>query len=241
MATKKTAAKPAAKKTTKKTAAKAKVAKKAVKVPKAAKADDKPTLKSILDSADRAFTDMVKKYYTLAIAYVQALDYYGSMGRKAFMGRFPLTQNALRNLELVGRGRLLPQFSLCSNRFTVGLVELNNSLDIQYKLLGAAKGMIRCVDSDGKIVTKSFDELTAKESDIVLSVVAEGEEDLGPIEIADRITKRMAAARAEFKRAKKPAYRIYDGPGGPVVRFFKTTAYTAAALEKIVDEMKARA
>ena len=238
MATKKTAAKPAAKKTAKKTVSKATVAKKAAKAPKAAKTDDKPTLKSILDSADKAFTDMVKRYYALAIAYVQALDYYGSMGRKAFMGRFPLTQNALRNLDLVGRGRLLPQFSLCSNRFTVGLVELNNSLDIQYKLLGAAKGMIRCVDTDGKIVSKSFDELTAKESDIVLSVVAEGEEDLGPIEIADRITKRMAAARAEFKRAKKPAYKIYDGPNGPVVRFFRTVAYSVKDLQKIIEEMK---
>lgn len=238
MATKKTAAKPAAKKTAKKAVSKAKVAKKAVTATKAAKTDEKPTLKSILDSADKAFTDMVKRYYALSIAYVQALDYYGSMGRKAFMGRFPLTQNALRNLELVGRGRLLPQFSLCSNRFTVGLVELNNSLDIQYKLLGAAKGMIRCVDTDGKIVTKSFDELTAKESDIVLSVVAEGEEDLGPIEIADKITKRMAAARAEFKRAKKPAYKIYDGPNGPVVRFFKTVAYGVKDLQKIIEEMK---
>jgi len=238
MATKKTAAKPAAKKTVKKTVSKAKVVKKAVKATKVAKTDDKPTLKSILDSADRAFTDMVKKYYALAVAYVQALDYYGSAGKKAFMGRFPLTQNALRNLEMVGRGRLLPQFSLCSNRFTVGLVELTNSLDVQYKLLGAAKGMIRCVDTDGKIVTKSFDELTAKESDIVLSVVAEGEEDLGPIEIADRITKRMAAARAEFRRPKKFAYKIYDEGGNKFVRFFKSVKYGVADLQKIIEEMK---
>ena len=231
MAKKKVAAKPAAKKApARKPAAK--------KASTANVAKDKPTLKEILDSADRAFTDMVRRYYALAVAYVQAVDIYGSAGKKAFMGRFPLTTNALRNLELVGRGRLLPQFSLCSNRFTVGLVELTNSLDIQYKLLGAAKGMIRCVGSDGKIVSKSFDELTSKESDIVLSVVAEGDEGLDPIDLSDKITKRMAEARASFKHTSKPRYKIHVKDGVAYVRFFKSVSYTAEALEKIVAEMK---
>ena len=239
MAKKKAVAKPAAKKAP----ARKPVAKKAVKASRAAVAaskDDKPSLEEILDSADRAFTDMVKRYYALAVAYVQAVDIYGSAGKKAFMGRFPLTTNALRNLELVGRGRLLPQFSLCSNRFTVGLVELTNSLDIQYKLIGAAKGMIRCVEN-GKVVSKSFDELTAKESDIVLSVVAEGDEDLDPIELADKITRRMAEARASFKHTSKPKYKIHVKDGVAYVRFFRSVSYTAEALGKIIAEMKERA
>jgi hypothetical protein len=181
---------------------------------------------------------MVKRYYALAVAYVQAVDIYGSAGKKAFTGRFPLTTNALRNLELVGRGRLLPQFSLCSNRFTVGLVELTNSLDIQYKLIGAAKGMIRCVGPDGRIVSKSFDELTSKESDIVLSVVAEGDEDLDPLALSDKITKRMAEARASFRHSPKPDYRIHTKDGVAYVRFFKSVSYTVEALEKIVAKMK---
>ena len=73
-----------------------------------------PPLCDILDMADRAYTDLTRKYYHLGSAYVMAIDYYGTAGKKAFKARFLLTENALRNLELIGRNRLMPQFAMCS-------------------------------------------------------------------------------------------------------------------------------
>lgn len=202
-----------------------------------------PSLTSILDDADKAYTDLTRKYHKLGCAYVAAIDYYGYTGRKAFKARFPLTDNALRNLELVGRGRLLPQFSMCSNRFTTGLVNLEDSLKWQYKLLGASTaGTVRIRKGD-KIVDKKFSAFLAKEEDAVLSIVSKANKDLSTEELAKKLYDLMGEVRAEIKKgyAPRPCYKIEENDGTPVVRFFRSVPYTAEELMKIVEEMKSKA
>jgi len=210
------------------------VKKKKTKVPEI------PTLECILDSADKAYTDITRKYYVLGCAYVSAIDYYGATGRRAFKARFPLTDNALRNLELIGRGRLLPQFSMCSNRFTVGLVNIEDSLKWQYKLIGASSaGTVRIRKGD-KIVDKKFSDFLAKEEDAVLSIVSKADKDLSTEELAKKLYDLMGEVRTEMKKNHKPRpnYKIEEVDGEPVVRFFRAVSYTAEDLMKIVEELK---
>jgi hypothetical protein len=215
---------------------------KAVKA-KASKKPSKPLLQDILDAADKAYTSITKKYYCLGTAYVAAIDYYGAEGRRAFKVRFPLTDNALRNLELVGRGRLLPQFAMCSNRFTTGLANMDDSLDWQYKLLGASKnGYVRVRSKDGRILDKKFEEfVNADEVDAVLSVVSAANKDLSVDELSKKLSKMVSDARAKFKKGKRDPFVISMGADGKhVVRFYKATPYTAEDLNGIIEQIKAR-
>jgi len=198
-----------------------------------------PTLESILDSADKAYTDITRKYYVLGCTYVMAVDYYGTTGRRAFKERFPLTDNALRNLELVGRGRLLPQFSMCSNRFTSGLVNLEDSLKWQYKLIGASSvGTVRVRKGD-KIVDKKFSDFLAKEEDAVLSIISKADKNLSQEELAKKLRDIRSEVRAEIKKSygSRPKYKIEEVNGVPVVKFFRAVPYTAEELMKIVEEL----
>ena len=203
---------------------------------------DKPSLEEILNEAERAFTGVVRRYLELGVAYVKATTYYGSAGRKAFLVRFPLTDNALRNLELVGRGKLLPQFAMCSNRFTTGLANMVDSLMWQQKLLGISKGGTVRVKVGDKIVDKRWDEFI-KNADIdgVLSILSEADKDMSEEELAEKLLKLKKTVRSKFVHTKKPAYLVTKNEVGTFVRFYKAKAYTAADLRRIADEIDAAA
>lgn len=217
-----------------------KAAEKAVK--RSAKTPEKPTLEEILCEAEKAFTGVVRRYLELGIAYVKAITFYGVSGRKAFLSRFPLTDNALRNLELVGKGQLMPQFAMCSNRFTSGLVGMADSMLWQQKLLGITKnGTVRVKVGD-KIVDRRWDEfLKNSEIDGVLSILAEADKDLTQDELAEKLLKLKKKARENFVHTKKPNYLITKNAVGTFVRFYKARAYTADDLRKIADEIDAAA
>ena len=215
-----------------------KAVEKAVK--KSAKRADKPSLDEILCEAEKAFTGVVRRYLELGIAYVKAITYYGSEGRRAFLVRFPLTDNALRNLELVGRGKLLPQFAMCSNRFTTGLANMVDSLMWQQKLLGISKnGTVRMKVGD-KIVDKRWDEFV-KNADIdgVLSILAEADKDLTQEQLADKLLKLKKKVRANFSHYKKAPYIVTADVTGAFARFYSSKPFTAAQLRKIADEIDA--
>lgn len=201
----------------------------------ASPASDVPSLTSILDEADQAFTDLVRRYYALGRAYVKAITYYGAEGKRAFRTRFPLTENALRNLEYVGRGRLLPHFSMCSNRFTCGLVNMTDSLLWQNKLLNISeKGMIKLRLPDGKTVEKSFEDFSNGEIDGVLSIVGSEDTAVSAEELSSKVVSMMAEVRKHFHRTETPAYKIVMKDGEPAVHFVKGK-YTKQDLLKIIE------
>lgn len=199
-----------------------------------------PTLESILNEADKAFTDVVKNYLRLGDALVKAITFYGAKGKRAFKTRFPLTDNALDHLELVGRGRLLPQFAMCSDRFVSGIVNISESLKWQYKLLGASKkGMIRIRTRNGKIVDAKFEDLRKKEIDGVLSIISEEDKDLSPEELCDKIAQLNRQVVDNFEKGNKPLYviKIDTKSSKTVVRFTKSHTYTRDEIKAILDKM----
>lgn len=216
-------------------------AEKAVKKPvKKAAVSSKPTLEEILCEAEKAFTGVVKRYMELGVAYVKAITFYGAEGKKAFMTRFPLTDNALRNLELVGKGRLMPQFAMCSNRFTVGLANMANSMLWQQKLLGISKnGTVRMKVGD-KVVDKPWTDFV-KNADIdgVLSILAEADKELSQEQLADKLLKLKKRVRANFAHSKKSQYLVFADTTGAYARFYSSKPFTADQLRRIADEIDA--
>lgn len=208
---------------------------------KKSKEPSQPTLESILAKADKAFTGVVIRYFELGQALVEAITYYGSEGRKAFRCRFPLTENTLKHLELVGRMRLLPHFALCSDRFVNGLVEMKDSTTWQYKLIGASSnGKIR-VKVDGDIVDKSFTDFV-KEKDVncLLTILSDENKDLTLDELADKICNMYDEVRSKF--VSKPRYPFeikYTAGGKKVVRFYQVKSYTVDDLRAIIAKMEA--
>ena len=200
--------------------------------------DTRPTLESILDAADKAFTSLTRNYMALGEAYVQAITYYGSDGKRAFRTRFPFTDNALRNLEYVGRGRLLPQFAMCSDKFVGGLVNMEDSIKWQYKLLGASEcGKLRIRVGD-KIRDIPFEEFKSGTTDAVLSLVSKENASLTPEQLRKKLTELDHEVRANFLRNKIPPYEIRILDGKKVVRFMKAGTYTADELKKILSKLE---
>lgn len=228
----------------KKAAAPRRKAAKAAKAAKAEKAanekkepEDVESLESILAEADRAFSDIVKRYYALGRCYVKAVKLYGLKGRKAFIARFPLTDNALRNLELVGTGKLLPHFAMCSNKFTVGIVNMVDSMMWQRKLASCATGnVVRVVREDGTVSEMSLEDFL-KDANAVMATISEADSDLSPEELAEKIEKMRSDARAHFVHHKNPPYVVKTMGDKKVVRFFKSIPYDADGLKKILDEI----
>ena len=109
-------------------------------------------------------------------AYVAAIDLYGQEGRKAFREKYALYTDAdLESLEMVGRGNLIPQFAFCSSNMKRGILRLENSLDKQMQLAGFVKnGKIEVVNSSGKIILKSLEDLSKLEEDSILFALREG-------------------------------------------------------------------
>ena len=220
-----------------KAAEKAVKSKKTKAVPTAA---EKPSLSDIMAEAEKAFTGVVRRYLDLGLAYVKAITFYGAEGKKAFMTRFPLTDNALRNLELVGKGRLMPQFAMCSNRFTVGLANMANSMLWQQKLLGISKnGTVRVKVGD-KVVDKPWtDFVKNSEIDEVLSILSEADKDLTQEQLADKLLKLKKKVRANFSHYKKSPYIVTANVTGAFARFYSSKPFTAEQLRKIADEIDA--
>jgi hypothetical protein len=218
-----------------------KATEKAVKAKKTKAAPaEKPALEEILQEAEKAFTGVVRRYLDLGLAYVKAITFYGAEGKKAFLTRFPLTDNALRNLELVGKGRLMPQFAMCSNRFTVGLANMANSMLWQQKLLGISKnGTVRVKVGDN-VVDKPWTDFV-KNSDIdgVLSILAEADKDLTQEQLADKLLKLKKKVRANFSHYKKSPYVVTADTTGAYARFYSSKPFTAAQLRRIADEIDA--
>lgn len=204
------------------------------------KTENKPSLESILDDADRAFTDIVKKYMTLGETLVKAITYYGSAGKRAFKMRFPLTDNSLNNLELVGRGRLLPQFAMCSNRFVKGLVDMVDSLKWQYKLIGASKcGIIR-VRINGNIINAKLTDLRSEKLvDGVLSIISDENKDLTPKQLCEKLMSLRKEVRANFNREVRPTFEIATVDGRKCIRFLKAKPFSADDLRKFIAKLEA--
>ena len=200
--------------------------------------DTRPTLESILKTADEAFTSLTRNYMKIGEAYVQAITYYGSDGKRAFRTRFPFTDNALRNLEYVGRGKLLPQFAMCSDKFVGGLVNMEDSIRWQYKLLGASEcGKLRMRVGD-KVRDVPFEEFRSGTTDAVLSLVSKENESLTPEQLRKKLLELDREVRANFLRDKKPPYEIRVQDGKKVVRFMKARTYTAEELKKILTKLE---
>lgn len=232
------------KKTTVKTAKKTsdkKATKTSVKTADKAKLTvDKPSLESILREGDRVFSDIVMKTVKLAECLVRATEFYGQAGRRAFRARFPLTDNTVRNLDYIGHGLLLPQFVLCSDRFVHGLVDLQDSMSWQYKLLCASKnGMINIRKSDGSLTEVPIDQMEKSLADGVLTIMTESDKDMSVDQFASKIRSLMRDVRQKFARIKRNLFEISMKDGHKVVRFFRSTAVTAEDLRKIVEQLEA--
>lgn len=214
---------------------------KATKSTKTDKADkaEKPSLESILLEAEEAFTNTVKRYYVLAQALMKAITYYGNAGKKAFTARFPLTDNAIRNLEYIGRGQLLPHFAMCSDRFVKGLVEMENSLSWQYKLLGSSKEGILNVRVNGKIIEKKFSDFVKDaEIDCILSIISESDIALTPKELAEKLKELQEEVRKRFPRKVRNPWEIKIKDKKAVIRFNQASFYTIEALEQLIADMR---
>ena len=221
--------KPAVKKTT---AAESK------KIQKEKSGDKRPTLESIIQSAEVAFTSLSRNYMLLGEAYVKAITYYGYDGKRAFRTRFPLTDNAFRNLELVGRGRLLPQFAMCSDKFVSGIVHMENSMAWQYKLLGASEfGKLRMRVGD-TIRDVSFDEFRSGTTDAVLSIISKENVGLTPDQLRQKLLNLNREVRSRFVKDNKPPFEIRMVEGKRVVRFMKAKTYSVEDLKKIIAKLE---
>ena len=236
--TKKSAVVKTAKKATKKT--EKKPVKKTVKKAKVVRDSEKPTLESILEEADRAFTDLSRNYLILGEAFVKAITFYGNEGKKAFRMRYPLTDNALRNLELVGRGRLLPAFAMCSDMFVSGLVNMNDSIKWQHKILGASEcGKLR-VRVNGRLTDIPFSEFrSGKAAKAVLTLVSKADENLTTDQLREKLANLDKEVRANFSRKPVRLYEIRIANGNKVVRFMKPHTYTAEELREILAILEA--
>lgn len=178
-------------------------AKKKVKAP--AEADSRPSLNSILARAGKGYAKTMKGLVLFCTAYVEAVELYGNEGKAAFRDKFALyTDGDFETFEDIGRGNMLPQFAFCSNNMKRGIMRLPNSLDKQMKLCGfVEKGKVEVIDSRGKIVLKSFEDLSKLEEDSILFALREGGS-------PDEIRKFAYEYRKEFalKASAKPNVEI---------------------------------
>ena len=136
----------------------------------------KPTMTSLLAQAGAGYAKTVKGLIIFCTSYVQAIELYSNVGKREFAKKYALySPSDWETFEDIGRGRLLPQFAFCSGNMKRGLLRLENSLDKQLKLIGCVKeGKIETIDSKGKIVLKSLEELSKLEEDSILFALGEG-------------------------------------------------------------------
>ena len=148
----------------------------AAKKKKKSEAANKPSLNALLASAGRGYARSMKGLVEFCAAYVTALELYQSEGKKAFHEKWSLyTPSDFETFEDIGRGRLLPQFAFCSGNMKRGILRLEHSLDKQMLLAGFTKeGKVETINSQGKIVLKSFVELSKLEEDSILFALKEG-------------------------------------------------------------------
>lgn len=150
--------------------------KKTKKGPAAPAESKKPSLNSILARAGQGYAKSMKGLVLFCTAYVEAIEFYGQEGKCAFRDKFALyTDGDFETFENIGRGNMLPQFAFASNNMKRGIMRLPNSLDKQMKLCGfVEKGKVEVINSKGKIVLKSFEELSKLEEDSILFALKEG-------------------------------------------------------------------
>ena len=139
-------------------------------------ANNKPTLVSLLAKAGAGYAKTIKGLIEFCMAYVQAIDLYAGEGKTEFAKKYSLyTPSDWQTFEDIGKGRLLPQFAFASGNMKRGLLRLEHSLDKQMKLCGfTQEGKVEVVNSKGKVVLKSFEELSKLEEDSLLFALAEG-------------------------------------------------------------------
>lgn len=175
------------------------------KVKGSATVDSKPSLNSILARAGQGYAKTMKGLVLFCTAYVEAVELYGSEGKAAFRDKFALyTDGDFETFEDIGRGNMLPQFAFCSNNMKRGIMRLPDSLDKQMKLCGfVEKGKVEVVNAKGKVVLKSFEELSKLEEDSILFALREGGS-------PDEIRKFAYTYRKEFllKASRKPNVEI---------------------------------
>ena len=156
----------------------------AKKAPSNLKEAAKPTLTAILAAAGRGYARSMKGLAQFCIAYVHALELYGSEGRRAFRDKWSLyTDGDFETFEDIGRGNMLPQFAFCSNNMKRGIMRLEHSLD--------------------KIVLKSLAELSKLEEYSIIFALKEGGS-------PDEIRKFAFEYRKAFAlhESRKPAVEI---------------------------------
>lgn len=136
----------------------------------------KPTITSLLAQAGAGYAKTVKGLIIFCTSYVQAIELYSNVGKREFAKKYALySPSDWETFEDIGRGRLLPQFAFCSGNMKRGLLRLENSLDKQLKLIGCVKeGKVETIDTKGKIVLKSLEELSKLEEDSILFALGEG-------------------------------------------------------------------
>ena len=175
------------------------------KVKETANAGSKPSLNSILARAGQGYAKTMKGLVLFCTAYVEAVELYGSEGKAAFRNKFALyTDGDFETFEDIGRGNMLPQFAFCSGNMKRGIMRLPNSLDKQMKLCGFVEnGKMEVVNAKGKVVLKSFEELSKLEEDSILFALREGGS-------PEEIRKFAYEFRKEFKlrMSSKPNVEI---------------------------------
>lgn len=98
------------------------------------------SLQSLVDFAGECYGNLVVNIAGLAKAYTVASAKFGREGRRAFRNKFPVFTNSIwRTLENIGNGYLLPQFFFYTDKFTNGILRLDNSMDKQRMLEGIVK------------------------------------------------------------------------------------------------------
>lgn len=179
--------------------------KKKTRVIKAKPAEtEPPTLTELLAEAGHGYTASIRGVTKFSVAYVTAVNLYGSAGDQQFRTKYALYTDAdWQTFEDIGKGRLLPQFAFASGSMKRGLLRLENSIEKQQKLCGFTGGKIEVVNSAGEVVKKTLDELTKSEEDFILFALGQ---DGDPSDVR----KFAKLYRAEFAKnlSRKPAVEL---------------------------------
>ena len=166
----------------------------------------KTSLETLLVEAGKGYATTIRGLVKFCTAYKAAVELYGQEGKREFAKKFSLYSDSdWATFEDIATGKLLPQFAFCSNNMKRGLLRLTNSIEKQMKLVGAVKdgSKIETVNSSGKIVLKSLEELSKLEEDSWLFALSEGGD-------PNEIRKLLYTYRKEFalRMSGKPNVEI---------------------------------
>jgi len=162
--------------------------------------------------------------YEASVIYADAVTNFGDDACKAFDEAYPgVTKTTWDKMRLVAKGALVPEALLISDRIAARIGYM--PIDEQKKVLGGKK-TVQVVTPRGKVETKAFPRLTAKDEDAVFS-------QSGRIRtVAEQ--RKWYAEKASTTQPQSPAYEVR----GNILIVYRATKFGKTELLDIVRKMK---